>query len=149
MEMSNTVTGIVNESLSHILKSLETAQLNKNTSDELDSDSEKIGKQISRCSAIADNDIQAAIKQFFVVFNPIHDKSFIVLNTALEQMAEWNRTGDPKYIVDSIHNMLEATSNEFESNIVPSLEDELIKVKNILLLIPSSVSRCVSEALNN
>lgn len=151
MDMSNILTGIVNESLSHILKSLEASQIPQidSTSEELDSESERIGKQISRCSAQADNDIQAAIKQFFFVFNPIHDKSFAVLNTVLEQMVEWNHTKNPSDIVEAVHKVLEAKSTEFVSTIVPSLEDELRKFKSVLYLIPSGVSRCVSEALNN
>lgn len=149
MEVSNISTGIVNDSLAHILKALDTAELNKNESDELNGESEKVGKQISRCSAQADNDIQAAIKQFFIVFNPIHDKSFMVLNTAVEQLVEWNRTSDPNAIAGGIHTVLEAKSNEFVMNILPSLEDELRKFKSILFLIPSSVSRCVNEAFDN
>lgn len=151
MEMSNILTGIVNESLSHILTALETSQLNKvlSSSEELDSESENIGKQISSCSAQADNDIQAAIKQFFFVFNPIHNKSHVVLNTVLEQIAEWNTSSDPSLIVDKVQNVLETQSNEFELNIVPSLEDELRNFKRILFLIPASVNRCVSEALTN
>lgn len=151
MEMSNILTAIVNESLSHILNALETSQPNniQKSSEELDSESENIGKQISRCSAQADNDIQAAIKQFFFVFNPIHNKSLIVLNTVLEQIAEWNTSSDPSVIVDKVQNVLEAQSTEFELTIVPSLEDELRKFKRILFLIPASVSKCVNGALNN
>lgn len=151
MDMSNILTGIVNESLSHILKALEASQVPVIDSaiEELDSEAENIGKQISRCSAQADNDIQAAIKQFFFVFNPIHDKSFAVLDTVLHQMVEWNNTSNPSDIVLAVHSVLGAKSTEFVTTIVPSLEDEFRKFKSVLYLIPSSVSRCVSDALNN
>lgn len=149
--MSNILTGIVTESLSHILKPLEELpNLNvEYTGDVVDSESERIAKQISRCSAQADNDIQAAIKQFFFVFNPIQEKSLTVLNTVLEEMVEWNNRNDPSDIVDKVHNVLETKTNEFVSTTVPSLEDELRKFKSVVFLIPSSVSRCVSDAVNN
>lgn len=150
-EMSNILTGIVNESLSHILKSLDASlpPPSDTTSEEVDSESEQIGKRISRCSAQADTDIQAAIKQFFSVFNPIHDKSFAVLNTVLEQIIEWNAKKQRTDIVATVHNVQVALSDEFVSAAVPALEDELRKFKNVLYLIPSSVSRCVGAALNN
>ncbi|KAJ6638613.1 hypothetical protein Bhyg_11350 [Pseudolycoriella hygida] len=150
MEMSKILTGIVSESLSHILKALEASQPKvQNAGDEIDIESERIGKQISRCSAQADNDIEAAIKQFFIVHNPIHENSFGLLNIVLEQMVEWSISSDPKEMVDHIQEMIEAKTKEFEMTSVPALEDEFRKFKNILYLVPSSVSRCTSEAINN
>lgn len=149
--MSTVLTGTVNECLLHILKALESIQPNTvpNASDEVDSESEQIGQRISRCSAQADQDIQAAIKQFFVVFAPVQSGSLTVLNTVLEHIVEWNNASDPGGVVAKVHNALEVKSREFLSNALPLLEDELRKFKNILLLIPSTVSRCVDEAMTN
>lgn len=151
MDMSTVLTGIVTETLSHILKSLELPQLIKNdeTSDELNSESVQIGKQLSLCSSQADIDIQTAIKQFFIVFNPIESESLVVLNAVVEEIAEWNSTNNPSDIVDRIHDVLVKKRNEFDVSALPALEDELRKFKNNLLLVPPSVSRCVSEALAN
>lgn len=146
MEISDILTGIVNECLSHILKTLESPQVIH--SDELDSESEKNGKNISRCSAQADNDIQAAIKEFFIVFNPIHKNSFDVLNIVLEQIVEWNLTSDPNDIVDRVTDVLAARKDEFLSDTLPVLEDEVLKFKSVLILIPLNVSRCLNEFKN-
>ncbi|XP_037029341.1 uncharacterized protein LOC119069400 [Bradysia coprophila] len=149
MEMSNTLTETVNECLSHILNALESQQLSSDTSDELNIESESIGNQISRCSAQADQDIQAAVKQFFAVLTPIDGESLTVLNTVLDQIVEWNITSDPRGIVSRVHNMLEVKNNEFMSNALPFLEEELRKFKRILLVIPSTVSQCVGDPSTN
>ncbi|KAG4075823.1 hypothetical protein HA402_003649 [Bradysia odoriphaga] len=149
MEMSNTLTETVNECLSNILNALESHQLSSDTSDELNSESESIGRQISRCSAQSDQDIQAAIKQFFAVFTPIDSASLTVLNTVLEQIVEWNITSDPRGIVSRVHTMLEVKNSEFMSNALPSLEEELRRFKRVLLFIPSTLSQCVGETPTN
>lgn len=152
MEMSTVLTGTVKESLLHILKALESVQPKTAgllTSVEVDSDAEQIGYRIGRCSAEADRDIQAAVKQFFAVFTPIQRESLTVLNTVLELIVQWNIASDPSDMAASVHSALEVKNNALVSNALPLLEDELRKFKNTLLLIPSTVSRCVDQVLTN
>lgn len=146
MEMSDILVGIANESLSHIVKGLQSPRLADINSSEVDSESESIGKSISRCASQADIAIQAAAKQFFNVFNPIQNESLILLNTVLQQIVNWNSTSDPTAIVDRINQVLATKSDEFVGHVVPTLEGELTKFKSTLFLIPAGVSKCVNEA---